>query len=211
MPVLKLRSFVFWWDYRGSLPTTQHWLSPLLFSGFSKAFTTSVCTRCYFSSQHRHYVFLTPTDLYNPCLLLCHGALGGAGCCPLSYCLDLLTGRPGWTPDLTHCQPHPGCSTEPSPWLSWPCCGTLSCLSSTTWDPGSFPRIHSSSALMAWVQRLCLSQQDRTDAELQLLGGNGETNCKREGLRWRMACWLMLQCADWGSFAGKLSVEQTFM
>ena len=107
------------------------------------------CTR-YFSGKHRYYIFLTPMDLYNPCLLICHGALGGAGCCPVSYCLDLLTGLPGWTPDLTYYQPYPGCSAEPSPSLSWPCAGAWDCtlLGGTSlpvwgpppWIPARFPR-----------------------------------------------------------------------
>lgn len=121
MPVLELYSFVFWEEYHGSISITQHWLSSLLYSRLSKAFPKSACTHCYFSDKHRHDIFLTPMDLYNPRLLICHGALGRAGYCSVSYRLDLLTGLPGWTPDLTHHKPCPGHSTEPSPSLSWPC------------------------------------------------------------------------------------------
>lgn len=132
----------------------------------------SVCTCCYFSSEHRHYVFLTLTDLYNPCLLLCHGALGGAGCCPLSYCLDLLTGRPGWTPDLTHYQPHPGCSTEPSPWLSWPCCATL-----------PWPELHHPGSRLVSLDPLQLSPDGVGATSLSIPAG--QNRCRAAVTRWQ--------------------------
>lgn len=81
----------------------------------------SVCEDHYFSGKHRHCIYLIPMDLSHPCLFICHGALGRAGYCPVSYCLDVLTELPKQTSDLTHYQPHPGCSTEPSPSLPWPC------------------------------------------------------------------------------------------
>lgn len=53
------------------------------------------------------------------------------------------------------------------------------CVRSSASDPCLFPQIHSSFSLMVQTEHLCLSQQNRMDTKLQLLGGNGETSCKR--------------------------------
>lgn len=125
IPVLKLYSFVFWWNYHVFFSIIQHWVSSVLYSGLSKTFSNSMWTCC-FSGKHRLYIFLTPTGSNSPCFLICHGALGEADCGPVVsinivpiYWLDSLHGPQIWlTTSLIQ---------DTSPLLPWPCAGAGGC------------------------------------------------------------------------------------